>query len=60
MAEPKDTKKTTSKKVNVTPVYGPMHHPFLQTAITGPTEFAEMDNWLEVQRDAGKLTIESK
>ena len=43
--------------VTVAPVYGPMHHPFQNIRIDGPTP-VEMDNWVEVQIEAGKLTVQ--
>ena len=43
--------------VTVAPVYGPMHHPFQNIRIDGPTP-VEMDNWIEVQIEAGKLTVQ--
>ena len=42
--------------VTVAPVYGPMHHPFQNIRIDGATP-VEMDNWIEVQIEAGKLTL---
>ena len=42
--------------VTVSPVYGPMHHPFQNIRIDGATP-VEMDNWIEVQIEAGKLTV---
>ena len=57
MAEPKESKKAAPKKVTVTPVYGPMHHPYLNKTIVGETLFEGMDGWLQAQIDAGKLTL---
>lgn len=48
---------TQTTKVTVAPVYGPMHHPFQNLRIEGMTE-VEMDSWVEVQIEAGKLTLE--
>lgn len=47
---------TQTTKVTVAPVYGPMHHPFQNLRIEGFTE-VEMDSWVEVQIEAGKLTV---
>lgn len=54
-ASPKGPKKQTLKTFMVTPVHGPMHHPFQNIRIDGPT-VVEPDNWVEVQIEAGKLT----
>ena len=57
MAEHKEAKKTAPKKVLVVPVFGDMHHPYLDKAISGATEFDALDNWLECQIEAGKLEL---
>ena len=57
MAEPKEIKKAQPKKVSVVPVFGDMHHPHLDKAICGVTEFDALDNWLECQIEAGKLEL---
>ena len=43
--------------VKVAPVYGAMHHLLQDIRIEGFTE-VEMDSWVEVQIEAGKLTLE--
>ena len=53
--DPKAKKAKAPKVVTVTPVYGAMHHPFQNVRIDGPT-LVEMDSWIEVQIEAGKLT----
>ena len=55
VAESEQQPQTT--KVTVAPVFGPMHHPFQNLRIEGFTE-VEMDSWVEVQIEAGKLTLE--
>lgn len=45
----------TPQLIKVRPVFGPMNHPFVNRYIDGETLFEEMDNWLEVQIEAGKL-----
>ena len=45
------------RKITVTPVYGPMHHLLLDVRIEGPTEFDEIDSFLQAQIDAGKLRL---
>ena len=57
MAEPKEAKKSAPKKVSVVPVFGDMHHPYLDKVISGATEFDVLDNWLECQIEAGKLEL---
>ena len=47
----------TASVIKVRPVFGPMNHPFLNRYIDGETLFEEMDNWLEVQIEAGKLEL---
>lgn len=44
-------------KIIVSPVYGPMHHPFLNLRIDGLTELPEIDSWTQCQLDAQKLTL---
>ena len=46
-----------SQLIKVRPVFGPMNHPFVSRYIDGETLFEEMDNWLEVQIEAGKLEL---
>ena len=59
MARAKNTEQTTEPKmVIVIPVYGPMHHPFQEIAIDGATPVVR-DNWVEVQIEAGKLTVQA-
>ena len=47
----------TPQLIKVRPVFGPMNHPFVNRYIDGETLFEEMDNWLEVQIEAGKLEL---
>ena len=57
--EPAQPQPTQPKAyVTVAPVYGPMHHPFQNIRIDGSTP-VEMDNWVEVQIEAGKLTVQA-
>lgn len=53
--DPKAKKAKAPKVVTVTPVYGHVYHPYTDVRIEGPT-LVEMDNWIEVQIEAGKLT----
>ena len=48
--------KVEPKKLTVTPVFGPMHHPYMKIQIEGETFVPEIDSWLQSQIDAGKLT----
>ena len=54
--EPMPAQPKAKTYVTVSPIYGPMHHPFQNIRIDGATP-VEMDNWVEVQIDAGKLTL---
>ena len=57
VAEDSKAKKPKAyKTVTVVPVHGPMHHPFQNVRIEGQT-LVTLDNWIEVQIEAGKLTV---
>ncbi len=49
--------KSEPAKLTVTPVHGPMYHPFMKIRIEGETFVPEIDSWLRSQIDAGKLTV---
>ena len=61
MARTSKQEETVAEKavdlIKVRPVFGPMNHPFVNRYIDGETLFEEMDNWLEVQIEAGKLEL---
>ena len=47
------------ERVYVSPLYGAMHHPFLNIRIDGPTYLPEMDSWTQLQLSSGKLKLEA-
>lgn len=49
------TPKVKITKIVVRPVYGAMVHQLTAQLIDRPTEFDEVDFWLQAQLDAGKL-----
>ena len=56
--EPKATEPEPKPRTfTVTPVYGPMVHLIKNVRIDGPTEFDEVDFWLQAQIDSGKVLV---
>jgi len=59
MSEIKETKETKKqpKKIVIQPMHGPMHHLTRDYRIDGLTQVPEIDDWLQAQIDAGKITV---